>query len=296
MTGNWRPDGWRERELRQAPVYPDPQRLAETEATLSRFPPLVFAGEARRLREQLARVAEGKAFLLQGGDCAESFAEFHADNIRDTFKVLLQMSVVLTFGAACPVVKVGRVAGQFAKPRSAPTEVRGDVELPSYRGDIINDAAFDPAGRVPDPDRLVQAYNQSAATLNLLRAFAQGGFADLRKVHRWNLDFVRTSPQGARYEEMSTRIEEALGFMEACGVTGEAVQQMRETDFYTSHEALLLPYEQALTRQDMSRSDSSRTRWPAPESPENAGQFQRPGQRCSGFGKSKRQPASHSDR
>ncbi len=250
MAGSWRPDGWRERELRQVPVYPDPQHLAAAEKTLSRFPPLVFAGEARRLRAQLARVAEGKAFLLQGGDCAESFAEFHPDNIRDTFKVLLQMSVILTFGAACPVVKVGRVAGQFAKPRSAPTEVQDGVELPSYRGDIINEAAFDPAGRTPNPDRLVQAYNQAAATLNLLRAFAQGGFADLHKVHRWNLDFVRTSPQGARYEEMSTRLDEALSFMEACGVTGDAVQQMRETDFYTSHEALLLYYEQALTRQD----------------------------------------------
>ncbi len=250
MAGDWRPDGWRGREQRQMPVYPDPQQLEASEATLSRFPPLVFAGEARRLREHLARVAEGKAFLLQGGDCAESFAEFHPDNIRDTFKVLLQMSVILTFGAACPVVKVGRVAGQFAKPRSAPTEVRDGVELPSYRGDIINDAAFDVAGRTPDPERLIRAYNQAAATLNLLRAFAQGGFADLHKVHRWNLDFVRTSPQGARYEEMSARIDEALSFMEACGVTGEAVQQMRETDFYTSHEALLLHYEQALTRQD----------------------------------------------
>ena len=250
MANDWRPDGWRSRELRQVPVYPDVARLAATEATLSQFPPLVFAGEARRLKEHLARVADGKAFLLQGGDCAESFAEFHPDNIRDTFKVLLQMAVVLTFGAACPVVKVGRVAGQFAKPRSAPTEVQEGFELPSYRGDIINDAAFDEVGRTPDPDRLVRAYNQAAATLNLLRAFAQGGFADLRKVHRWNLDFVSSSPQGAQYEEMASRIDEALSFMEACGVTGEAVQQMRETDFYTSHEALLLYYEQALTRQD----------------------------------------------
>ncbi len=250
MANTWRPDGWRGHEVRQVPEYPDAARLAATEATLSQFPPLVFAGEARRLKEHLARVADGKAFLLQGGDCAESFAEFHPDNIRDTFKVLLQMSVVLTFGAACPVVKVGRVAGQFAKPRSAPTEKQDGFELPSYRGDIINDAAFDEAGRTPDPDRLVRAYNQAAATLNLLRAFAQGGFADLRKVHRWNLDFVGSSPQGARYEEMAERIDEALSFMEACGVTGEAVQQMRETDFYTSHEALLLYYEQALTRQD----------------------------------------------
>ncbi|MFQ5776061.1 MAG: class II 3-deoxy-7-phosphoheptulonate synthase, partial [Kiloniellaceae bacterium] len=182
--------------------------------------------------------------------CAESFAEFHANNIRDTFRVLLQMAVVLTFGAACPVVKVGRMAGQFAKPRSAPTEVQGGVELPSYRGDIVNAIEFDEAARVPDPQRLIRAYNQAASTLNLLRAFAQGGFADLHKVHQWNLRFVAGSPQGERYEELATRIDEALAFMEACGITPDEVAQLRETEFYTSHEALLLNYEQALTRVD----------------------------------------------
>ncbi len=250
MATNWQPNSWRGRDVRQVPSYPDAAHLAQVEQTLSGYPPLVFAGEARKLRTQLADVAAGKAFLLQGGDCAESFAEFHPDNIRDTFKVLLQMAVVLTFGAACPVVKVGRLAGQFAKPRSADTETVDGVELPSYRGDIINDMAFETNGRAPDPDRLVRAYNQSAATLNLLRAFAQGGFADLHKVHRWNLDFVRSSPQGARYEALAARIEETLCFMEACGITAESVPKIRETDFYTSHEALLLPYEQALTRQD----------------------------------------------
>jgi len=250
MSATWQPNSWRSREIRQVPDYKDAAKLAQAEETLRRSPPLVFAGEARTLRDQLARVAHREAFLLQGGDCAESFAEFRADNIRDTFKVLLQMAVALTFGAACPVVKVGRLAGQFAKPRSAPTESIGGVELPSYRGDIINDMAFTAEAREPDPERMVRAYNQSAATLNLLRAFAQGGFADLHQLHRWNLDFVKESPQGARYEEMATRIDETLGFMAACGLTSEAVPQLRETDFYTSHEALLLVYEQALTRQD----------------------------------------------
>ena len=183
MSGTWAPDSWRGKEVRQAPVYPDAVALARAESTLSDYPPLVFAGEARQLKEQLGRVAEGKAFLLQGGDCAESFAEFRANNIRDTFRVLLQMAVVLTYGAACPVVKLGRMAGQFAKPRSAPTEVQDGVELPSYRGDIVNAIEFDAAARQPDPERLIRAYNQSAATLILLRAFAQGGFADLHKVH-----------------------------------------------------------------------------------------------------------------
>jgi len=250
MSGKWAPGSWRGRELRQAPVYPDAAEVARVENTLADFPPLVFAGEARQLKEQLGRVAEGKAFLLQGGDCAESFAEFRANNIRDTFRVLLQMAVVLTYGAACPVVKVGRMAGQFAKPRSAQIEVQDGVELPSYRGDIVNAIEFDEASRVPDPDRLLRAYNQSAATLNLLRAFAQGGFADLHKVHQWNQQFLASSPQGRRYEEMATRIDEALAFMEACGVTPEKVPQLRETSFYTSHEALLLNYEQALTRVD----------------------------------------------
>ncbi|MEM7222728.1 MAG: 3-deoxy-7-phosphoheptulonate synthase class II [Pseudomonadota bacterium] len=250
MTTKWAPDSWRGKPIRQVPAYPDQAALDSVEETLGNYPPLVFAGEARRLREQLAKVAEGDAFLLQGGDCAESFAEFHPNNIRDTFRVLLQMAVVLTFGAGCPVVKVGRMAGQFAKPRSGATETQGYVELPSYRGDIVNGIAFDAEARVPSPERLLRAYNQAAATLNLIRAFAQGGFADLHKVHRWNLEFVADSPQGARYEALSQRIDEALAFMEACGLTPEQVPQLRETEFYTSHEALLLHYEQALTRVD----------------------------------------------
>jgi len=247
---DWSPNSWRGKPVQQMPVYPDPQKLAEVEQNLKDFPPLVFAGEARNLKSSLAKVAAGDAFLLQGGDCAESFAEFHANNIRDTFRVLLQMAVALTFGAALPVVKVGRMAGQFAKPRSADTEKVGDIELPSYRGDIINGIEFEEAARRPDPERLLRAYNQSAASLNLLRAFAQGGFADLHKVHQWNLRFVAGSPQGERYEELSTRIDEALAFMAACGLTGDTVSQLRETDFYTSHEALLLNYEEPLTRVD----------------------------------------------
>ncbi len=255
MAKNWTPESWREFPILQVPEYPDQAVLEATEKELRRQPPLVFAGEARRLKQQLAAVAEGKAFLLQGGDCAESFAEFSANNIRDTFRVLLQMAVVLTYGAACPVVKVGRMAGQFAKPRSEPVEVQGDVTLPSYRGDIINDIDFAAAGRTPDPDRMLKAYHQAAATLNLLRAFAQGGFADLHKVNQWNLDFVAGSPQGERYQELAQRISEAMDFMGACGLTGDAVAQLRETEFYTSHEALLLWYEEALTRQDSLTGD-----------------------------------------
>jgi 3-deoxy-7-phosphoheptulonate synthase len=217
---------------------------------LRNYPPLVFAGEARSLKAELAEVCEGRAFLLQGGDCAESFAEFHPDNIRDTFRVLLQMAVVLTFAASSPVVKVGRIAGQFAKPRSSDTETIDGVELPSYRGDIINGMEFTKAARVPDPQRQLQAYSQAAATLNLIRAFAKGGYADLHHVHRWTLGFVSDSPEGARYEELATRISEALDFMRACGIDGDTAPQMRETEFYTSHEALLLGYEQAMTRID----------------------------------------------
>ena len=250
MVASWTPQSWRDKAVRQMPTYPDKAALEAVEQRLSGYPPLVFAGEARNLRAQLARVAKGEAFLLQGGDCAESFAEFHANNIRDTFRVMLQMAVVLTFGAACPVVKVGRMAGQFAKPRSADTEKQGDVELPSYRGDIINEIGFEEAARRPDPERMLLAYNQAAATLNLLRAFAQGGFADLHKVHRWNLEFVADSPQGERYEALASRIQETMAFMAACGLTAETVQPLRETDFFTSHEALLLNYEQALTRVD----------------------------------------------
>ncbi len=250
MAAKWSPETWRGKPAQQVPTYPDQAKLEAVEKRLRSYPPLVFAGEARRLTQVLGDVAEGRGFLLQGGDCAESFAEFSANNIRDTFRVLLQMAVVLTFGAALPVVKVGRMAGQFAKPRSAPTETINGVELPSYRGDIVNGIEFDKASREPDPERLVQAYNQSAATLNLLRAFAQGGFADLHKVHRWNLDFVADSPLGHRYSEMADRLSETLDFMAACGMTAESTAQIRETEFFTSHEALLLSYEQALTRVD----------------------------------------------
>ena len=255
MSATWSLDSWRDKQIEQVPDYPDEGKLKGIEETLRGFPPLVFAGEARNLKGRLARVAEGKAFLMQGGDCAESFAEFHADNIRDTFKVLLQMATVLTFAGSCPIVKVGRMAGQFAKPRSAPTETVDGVELPSYRGDIINGIEFDKNRREPDPDRLVKAYNQAAATLNLLRAFAQGGFADLHQVNRWNMDFVADSPQGAQYSELADRIDESLNFMAACGLTGDAVPQLRETEFYTSHEALLLWYEEAMTRQDSLTGD-----------------------------------------
>ena len=248
-AGNgWSPDSWRGLPIRQVPGYSDEAALARVEETLRRFPPLVFAGEARRLKERLAAVAAGKAFLLQGGDCAESFAEFHPNNIRDMFKVLLQMAVVLTFGAGCPVVKLGRLAGQFAKPRSSDTETQNGRTLPSYRGDIINGLDFDDGAREPDPQRMVQAYSQSAATLNLLRAFAQGGYADLHRVHAWNQDFVANSPQGERYRALADRLTETLDFMAACGLNSETTPQIRETEFYTSHEALFLSYEEALTR------------------------------------------------
>lgn len=217
---------------------------------LSNFPPLVFAGESRNLLKQLEEVAKGRAFLLQGGDCAESFSDFHPNNIRDLFKVMLQMAVVLTFGASCPVVKVGRMAGQFAKPRSQDTEIINNVELESYKGDIINGIDFDKTSRTPNPERLIQAYNQSAATLNLLRAFAQGGFANLKQIHQWNLSFVEDSQSKKKFEEMANTIDECLTFMEACGINDQNVRQMKETDFYTSHEALLLPYEESLTRID----------------------------------------------
>jgi len=250
MSAAWSPASWRAKPARQLPDYPDADALTDAEARLRRRPPLVFAGEARRLQAALARAAAGEAFLLQGGDCAESFAELHPNAIRDTLRVLLQMAVVLSFGAGRPVVKVGRVAGQFAKPRSVPTETVGGVTLPSYRGDIVNDLAFDGAARVPDPGRMLRAYDQAAATLNLLRAFVQGGFADLRRVHDWTLAFVAASPQGSRYEQLAARIDDALGFMAACGVTQATTPQLRETELYTSHDALLLPYEEALTRVD----------------------------------------------
>lgn len=250
VNDDWYVNSWRDKPAKQLPSYPDQDKLKKVEEILSGLPPLVFAGEARKLKNKLADVAAGKAFVLQGGDCAESFAEFNAVKIRDTFRVLLQMAVVLTFAGGVPVVKMGRMAGQFAKPRSSDDETQGDVTLPSYRGDIINKLEFTPEGRIPDPERMIRAYNQSASTLNLLRAFAQGGYADLHQVHRWNLDFVKDSPLSQRYEAMGKQIQDALSFMEACGINSQTVPAMRETDFYTCHEALLLPYEQALTRVD----------------------------------------------
>jgi len=255
MPERWTPQSWRSRPIRQVPGYADEAALARVEETLHHFPPLVFAMEARRLRYRLADVAGGRSFLLQGGDCAESFDEFDPNNIRDTFKVLLQMAIVLTFGAACPVIKIGRMAGQFAKPRSSETETRNGVTLPSYRGDIINDLRFDAAVREPDPQRMVQAYSQSAATLNLLRAFAQGGYANLHRVHAWNQHFVADSPQSERYRALADRLTETLDFMAACGLNSDTTPQIRETEFYTSHEALFLAYEEALTRIDSTSGD-----------------------------------------
>ena len=255
MAQNWTPSSWRSKPIQQVPEYPDAAALAATEATLASYPPLVFAGEARALTAELAEVAAGRAFLLQGGDCAESFAEFHPNNIRDTFRVLLQMAVVLTYASKLPVVKVGRMAGQFAKPRSADMEEVNGVSLPSYRGDNVNDIAFTPEARRPDPQRMIRAYSQSAATLNLLRAFAQGGYANLQQVHAWTLDFMGRSAWAAQYQQLADRIGEALAFMAACGVNPETVPQLRATSFYTSHEALLLQYEQALTRQDSLTGD-----------------------------------------
>ena len=251
----WSPESWRSKPLEQAPVYPDPRALADVEKQIAGFPPLVFAGEARKLKRALGKAAAGEAFLLQGGDCAESFAEHSADNIRDFFRVFLQMAVVMTFAGSSPVVKVGRIAGQFAKPRSSATEKVGGVELPSYRGDIVNDIAFTKEARVPDPQRQLMAYRQSAATLNLLRAFATGGFANLGSVHQWMLGFLKDSPQSRRYKELADRISDALNFMRACGLDLESHPELRATDFYTSHEALLLGYEQAMTRVDSTTGD-----------------------------------------
>jgi 3-deoxy-7-phosphoheptulonate synthase len=255
MKKGWTPDSWRSKPIEQVPVYPDLDALGAVEGRIASYPPLVFAGEARKLKKSLAKVAAGESFLLQGGDCAESFAEHQADNIRDFFRVFLQMAVVLTFAGSMPVVKIGRIAGQFAKPRSSPMERLGDVELPSYRGDIINGIEFEPASRTPDPNRLEMAYRQSAATLNLLRAFAQGGYANLENIHRWTLGFVKDSPQAHRFEALSQRVSEALDFMRACGIDPESHPEMRTTDFYTSHEALLLGFEQAMTRVDSTSGD-----------------------------------------
>ena len=255
MAKNWTPSSWRDLPIQQVPDYPDADALVATEARLKKFPPLVFAGEARRLQTALGRVADGQGFLLQGGDCAESFAEHEADNIRDFFRVFLQMAVVLTYGGQQPVVKVGRIAGQFAKPRSSNIEKKGDIELPSYRGDIINGIDFDERSRIPDPERQIMAYRQSAATLNLLRAFAQGGYANLDNAHQWMLGFIKDSPQAERYQALADRISETMNFMKAIGITPESNPRLRETDFFTSHEALLLGYEEALTRTDSTSGD-----------------------------------------
>src|SRR6056297_2845391 len=246
---DWQKSGWRAKPRVQMPDYTDAAALAAVEARLTQYPPLVFAGEARRLKSQLGAASRGEAFLLQGGDCAEAFDQFSADAIRDTFKVMLQMAVVLTYGAKVPVVKVGRMAGQFAKPRSAPTEVAGDVELPSYRGDIVNELAFTPEARIPDPAKMLQAYTQAAATLNLLRAFSTGGFADIHRVHAWTTGFAEAD-KAAAYRDLSNRIADALDFMAAAGVDPESAETLATVDFYTSHEALLLEYEEALCRVD----------------------------------------------
>ena len=254
MSSKWTPSSWRDKPILQVPDYPDQARLKDYEGRLAGYPPLVFAGEARQLKERLGKVARGEAFLLQGGDCAEAFAEHHPDNVRDFFRVFLQMAVVLTYGAGKPVVKVGRIAGQFAKPRSAPTETIDGVELPSYRGDIINNIDFNEASRVPDPERLVMAYRQSAATLNLLRAFAQGGYANLEHIHGWMLNFVE-GEQSDRFKDVADKISEALQFMKAVGIDADTAPQLRSTNFFTSHEALLLNYEEAFTRVDSTSGD-----------------------------------------
>lgn len=255
MAQNWTPSTWRQKPIQQVPEYPDANKLRETEQQLATWPPLVFAGEARRLKKSLANVAEGNGFLLQGGDCAESFAEHGADTIRDFFRAFLQMAVVLTYGAQLPVVKVGRIAGQFAKPRSSGIETQGDVSLPSYRGDIVNGIEFTEAARIPDPERQIMAYRQSAATLNLLRAFAMGGYANLDNVQQWMLGFIKDSPQADRYRKLADRISETMDFMRAIGINSENNSSLRETDFFTSHEALLLGYEEALTRVDSTSGD-----------------------------------------
>ena len=256
MTERWTPQSWRQKPVKHLPTdYPDPAALERVEGELRNLPPLVFAGEARRLKDLLGDVARGDAFLLQGGDCAESFKEFRADNIRDTFRLILQMAVVLTFAGGKPVVKVGRIAGQFAKPRSEAIETQGGVTLPSYRGDIINGMAFEESERIPDPERLLKAYSQSASTLNLLRAFAGGGYADLYNIHKWTLGFVADSPLGARYAELTDKISDSLRFMAAVGVTPNSHPDLHRVEFFTSHEALLLGFEEAMTRVDSTSGD-----------------------------------------
>ena len=250
MAKSWSPTSWQAFPAQQQPEWPSTAALDAALQQISSYPPLVFAGEARSLQQALGQVAAGNAFLLQAGDCAESFEEFSANNIREKLRVILQMAVVLTYSMGVPVVKIGRMAGQFAKPRSANFEKVGDIELPSFRGHIVNDAAFTSDARVPNPDRLVQAYHQSASTLNLLRAFTKGGFADLNRVNAWTQEFVASSPEGQRYVELSNEIERALGFMHACGIDTENYPKLHEVDVFTSHEALILGYEEALTRQD----------------------------------------------
>ena len=251
----WTPDSWTNYPAKHLPVYEDKAELDSVLKNISKLPPLVFAGESRSLKKELAKVVEGKAFLLQGGDCAESFAEFHPDNIRDTFKVILQMALVLTSSASMPVVKLGRIAGQFSKPRSSPIEVKDGVELPSYLGDNINGMEFEAKARIPDAKRLFRAYSQAASTLNLLRAFSQGGYADLKQVHLWNLGFVKKTEQEKKYKQIEDKISDALAFMEACGISSETNRRLRVVDFYTSHEALHLPFEQAMTRIDSTTGD-----------------------------------------
>ena len=246
----WKPNSWRNYPVVQMPTYPDESKVNSVEAKLSFKPPLVFAGEVQALKKSLALAEKGNAFILQGGDCAESFSQFSANGIRDTFKVLLQMAVILTYGSSIPIIKIGRIAGQFAKPRSSDVEIIDGIELPSYRGDMINDMEFNKTARQPDPQRLIDGYEQSAATLNLIRAFAQGGMANLEKVHEWTLGFLNNTPETDKYREIANRISESLDFMKACGLTSSSVSQLRETDFFTSHEALLLNYEEALTRED----------------------------------------------
>jgi len=247
---SWSPDSWREFPIKQQPEYKNKEALLEIEEQLKQFPPLIFAGEARNLKKDLARAARGEAFIVQGGDCAESFAAFNADTIKNLFKLILQMSVVVAYSSGKPVVKIGRVAGQFAKPRSSDFEEKNGVKLPSYRGDIINDITFSKEAREPDPYRMVRAYYQSAATMNLLRAFSRGGLADLNEVHRWNLDFIKNHPIGKKYEQISCQIDKAMKFLDAAGLTSDNTPQLRQTTVYTSHEALLLNYEEALTRVD----------------------------------------------
>ncbi|MEA3315333.1 MAG: 3-deoxy-7-phosphoheptulonate synthase class II [Campylobacterota bacterium] len=255
MNKIWTPDSWRDFPIKQQPIYNDMEKVKEVEKELSSYPPLIFAQEARRLKSQLANVSKGEAFLLQGGDCAESFNAFNAQNIKSLFQVMMQMAVVMTFSGGKPVVKVGRIAGQFAKPRSSDFETINGVEYPSYRGDIVNDIETNLEKRLPNPEKLLKAYNQSAATLNLLRAFARGGMADLNKVHKWNLDYMINHPLGEKYEELATKISDSLKFMEACGINADNTPELSQTTLFTSHEALLLNYEEALTRKDSLTGD-----------------------------------------